>query len=77
MSDLPKHFYEVAYTFDEDADAAYISFGHRDAARHGKTVEVTRHVYVDFNEFGRLTGIEVLGEKYLPVGIKADIDRRR
>lgn len=62
----------VRVTYDEDADAAYIYLADEPALgwRHGETVPLdlgpdNRMVNIDFDDDGRLIGIEVLGGRAL------------
>ena len=53
----------IRYTYDIDADVAYIYFG--DVVVH-RTVELTSSFLVDMNEHGQPVGLEVIGLCTLP-----------
>lgn len=62
----------VRVTYDQEADAAYVYLADEPALgwRHGETVPLdsgpnNRMVNVDFDDDGRLMGIEVLGARAL------------
>lgn len=55
-----------SFTYDPEADAAYIYLDNRTKRKpRGRTLEVTRDIYVDIASDGRLIGIELLGKHLL------------
>jgi uncharacterized protein YuzE len=68
-SRLKRHRFDGHFTYDPEADAAYIYLdGTIRAGGATKTREVKgdRDVYLDFDKDGRLIGVEVLGLKRMP-----------
>jgi len=58
-----------SFTYDPEADAAYIYLDNTPKSKfkaRGRTLEVTRDIYVDIASDGRLIGIELLGQHLLP-----------
>lgn len=68
MKTLPN----ALYTVDPEADAAYIYLdGVTGRGERAHTVEVTKHVYLDFAADGRLLGIELLDSRHFPKAMKS------
>lgn len=73
---LKRHPLEVYYTYDDEADAAYIYLsGPIPRGGVARTMEVKGHrnVYLDFDKGGRLLGVEIIDGRALPGSIAADI----
>lgn len=69
----PKPLPNACYTIDPEADAAYIYLDGKPAkGERAHTVEVTKHIYLDFAADGRLLGIEILDSRNLPKAMKGD-----
>jgi uncharacterized protein YuzE len=71
---LKRHPMTVEYTYDHEADAAYIAFPIPGKRRSAMTVEVTPNVYIDFDKAGRMLGVEIIDGRNLPLAIAAEVD---
>jgi uncharacterized protein YuzE len=76
---LKRHDLAAQFTYDDEADAAYIYLNGpipRGGATRTREVVGNRDVYLDFDENGRLLGIEIIDWKHLPAAVVARIDGR-
>lgn len=65
------------FRVDDEVEAAYIYLdGETLPGGVARTVEVTRHVYVDFAADGRVLGIELLDAKNFPEPLRAALRAR-
>jgi uncharacterized protein YuzE len=73
---LKRHDLVVQFTYDDEADAAYIYLNGpipRGGASRTLEVKGNHDVYLDFDKEGRLLGVEIIDWKHLPRVIAAKV----
>ncbi len=66
----------AGFTVDPEAGAAYVYLdGPTPPGGVSRTVEVTKHVYVDFAADGSVLGIEIIDSKHFPKPLRAALTK--
>lgn len=69
MGKLKRHYFLATFTYDEEADAAYIYLAPK-SRKSVKTHEITKEMFVDIDKDGAVIGIELLGGNLLPAAMR-------